>query len=174
LLKTSEFIVAVVVAAAGGLSTIVDLRTRRVPNPLTLGIALTGVGLAAAGVTRVSVVGALMAFAIGFALMLPGHLFGATGAGDVKLLAALGTFLGPAGTVAAFLYTAVAGGLLAVATAACRRSLRATVGRTTALVLSGGANASEIEGPSVDNRFAYAPAIAIGAMVAVLWPLSRG
>ena len=45
--------------------------------------------------------------------MLPGHLFGATGAGDVKLFAAAGTLLGPSDMVLAFVATAIAGGVLA-------------------------------------------------------------
>ena len=38
---------------------------------------------------------ALGGIAVGLAVMLPGHLIGATGAGDVKFFAALGTLLGP-------------------------------------------------------------------------------
>jgi len=101
-------------------------------------------------------------------LMLPGHLIGATGAGDVKLFAAIGTLLGPVGIGIAFLYTAVAGGLLAVFVAVTRQRLRHTVGQTAALVRTRGAAAAEIEAPSNDNRFAYAPAIAIGALMAAL------
>ena len=65
-----------------------------------------------------SIGAALAGLALGFALMLPGHLFGATGAGDVKLFAAMGTLLGPGAIFNAFLYTAIAGGLLALVVAA--------------------------------------------------------
>ena len=40
---------------------------------------------------------------VGFALMLPGHMLGATGAGDVKFMAAVGAIVGPALVVSAFL-----------------------------------------------------------------------
>ena len=63
----------------------------------------------------------------GFALMLPGHVLGATGAGDVKLMAAVGAIVGPAVVLKAFLFTAVAGGVLAVAVALRRRRLAATL-----------------------------------------------
>jgi prepilin peptidase CpaA len=99
--------------------------------------------------------------------MLPGHVIGATGAGDVKLFAALGTLLGPKAIAMAFLYTALAGGLLAVIVAARRQLLRQTFERTADLVRTGGANVAEIE-RARGNRFAYAPAIAIGALVAAL------
>ena len=56
-------------------------------------------------------------FMIGMALMMPGHLLGATGAGDVKLMGAIGAIVGPGMVVSAFLFTAVAGGVLAVAVA---------------------------------------------------------
>ncbi len=168
MLRLSDAIVIAAVAGSGGISAIVDLRSRRVPNPLTLGIAVMGIALAAARVTNLSVLAALAGAAIGLVLMLPGHLFGATGAGDVKLFAAIGTLLGPAHIVVAFLYTAIAGGILALVVAVRRRRLRQTVGQTAALVRTGGANVGDIEKVSADNRFAYAPAIAIGALAAAL------
>jgi prepilin peptidase CpaA len=149
-------------------SAIVDLRIRRVPNPLTFGIAIAGTALAAAHVTQVTLAAALAGLAVGFALMVPGHLVGATGAGDVKLFAALGTLLGPAHIASAFVYTALAGGIVAAIVAVRRRRLLVTMERTAELVRTGGGNAAEIERPSTDNRFAYAPAIAIGALVAAL------
>jgi prepilin peptidase CpaA len=168
LLRLSDAVVVAAVAASGGISAIVDLRSRRVPNPLTMGIAALGIVLAATHVTNVSVTAALVGCALGFVLMLPGHVIGATGAGDVKLFAALGTLLGPAHIVIAFVYTAIAGGIVAVIVAVMRRRLRETVGRTAVLVRSRGANVGDIEKVSTDNRFAYAPAIAIGALVAAL------
>ena len=160
--------VVAAVAASGGASAVVDVWSRRVPNTLTLGIAALGVSLAASHTSGVTVAGSLAGFAVGLMLMLPGHLIGATGAGDVKLFAAIGTILGPAHIVVAFLYTALAGGLLALIVAVRRRRLHETVERTAALVRTGGSNVGEIEHGSANNRFAYAPAIAIGALAAAL------
>jgi prepilin peptidase CpaA len=139
-----------------------------VPNWLTLGITLTGLTLATVRVSGLTLGAAFAGFALGLLVMLPGHLIGATGAGDVKLLAALGTLLGPKATILAFVYSAIAGGVLAVAVAAQRRTLDATMARTAMLVRSRGANVAEIERATTNNRFAYAPAIAIGAVVAAL------
>jgi prepilin peptidase CpaA len=139
-----------------------------VPNWLTLSITTLGVGFAAANLTTVSVAGAIGGFVIGLLLMLPGHFVGATGAGDVKLFAAVGTLLGPAGAVIAFLYTAVIGGALAVIVAIHRGRLETTLQGTATLVLTGGANVAEIERPTANNRFAYAPAIAVGTFAAAL------
>jgi prepilin peptidase CpaA len=164
----SDALLIAAVAGSGGASAALDLRTRRVPNWLTLGITGLGVSLAAAHLTRVSVTGALAGFALGLLLMLPGHVIGATGAGDVKLFAAVGTLLGPAGVVVAFLYTAILGGALAVIVAVYRGRLETTLQGTATLVLTGGANVAEIERPTANNRFAYAPAIAIGTLAAAL------
>ena len=141
----SDAYALIAVAAGSAAAAVIDLRTRRVPNVLTLAIAATGVLVAAAGVGRVSVVGAIAGGVVGMLLLLPGHIFGGTGAGDVKLLGALGTLLGPTATLTAFLAMAITGGLMALAIAVHRW-------RT---------------GDS-DHRFAYAPAIAVGACVAVI------
>jgi prepilin peptidase CpaA len=164
----SELSTVCAVIAGGVSSAAVDLYTRRVPNALTFSIGVFGVALAAMRMTGVSVAGAVGGLAVGLVLMLPGHVIGATGAGDVKLFAALGTLLGPARTGVAFLYTALAGGLLVLVIAARRRRFGATLERTAALVCSGGGNAAEIERTGENNRFAYAPAIAAGALAAAL------
>jgi prepilin peptidase CpaA len=157
-----------VVAVSGALGAAIDLRSRRVPNWLTLGITLIGLALATARLSGLSLGAAFAGFLLGLAVMLPGHLIGATGAGDVKLLAALGTLLGPRAVFFAFVYSAIAGGVLAVAVAMQRRTLEVTMERTAMLVRSRGANVGEIERATTNNRFAYAPAIAIGALVAAL------
>ena len=48
----------------------------------------------------------MLGFVVGLALMLPGHVLGATGAGDVKLMAAIGSLVGPLLVVKAVLFTA--------------------------------------------------------------------
>lgn len=156
------------IAGAGGSSAVVDLYTRRVPNALTMGIAAVGIAMAAMHAGEVDLTHALAGFALGLVLMLPGHVIGATGAGDVKLFAALGAWLGPARIGTAFLYTALAGGVLAVVVASRRKRLGATVARTAELVTSAGANVAEIENTAENNRFAYVPAIAAGALAAAV------
>jgi prepilin peptidase CpaA len=156
------------VALSGGAAAAIDLRTRRVPNLLTASIAVLGLALAAWHVTELTVAGALAGLALGLLLMLPGHFIGATGAGDVKLFAAIGSLVGPKHIVVAFLYTAIAGGLLAVIVAKRRRRLAETMERTAAFVRTGGSNVGEIERGTANNRFAYAPAIAIGALAALI------
>ena len=164
----SDLIVLTTIAGGGLAAAAIDVRTRRVPNLLTASLATAGVAFAVAGIGRLTIAGSIAGIAIGFGLMLPGHLFGATGAGDVKLFAAAGALLGPAATAAAFIYTALAGGALAIAIACRRGRLQRTVHSAARLVASGAANAGEIEAVTENNRFPYAPAIAVGAVIAAL------
>jgi len=171
LLQTASNHLVVIIAVAGcGAAAIIDLRTRRVPNALTFSLAVAGLALAATGMGRLGLVAALGGALVGLLLMLPGHLFGATGGGDVKLFAAAGTLLGPSDMVLAFIATAIAGGVLALVVAARRGRLEHTCGATARLIASRGANTSQIESTQSNNRFAYAPAIAFGvSLVAFGW-----
>lgn len=104
--------IAVAVIAAGW-----DLRTRRIPNWLTFGSALAAVvlhgymgGPAAAG-------WALAGWLVGVAFFLPIFALGGMGAGDVKLLAALGAWLGPGPIVWVALFSLIAGGVIGLVVA---------------------------------------------------------
>lgn len=163
---SSDALVPLAAVAGSIAGAAIDLRTRRVPNLLTFGLAAAGLAAAAAGLGPLDLAAAFIGLLVGACLMLPGHLFGATGAGDVKLLAAAGACLGPSLTLTAFVATAVAGGLLALGVAVSRGRLAVTV-RTTGSLLAGRAKTSDIENPASDNAFAYAPAIAIGVALAV-------
>jgi prepilin peptidase CpaA len=166
---SSDAVALTLVFAGTGIGAAIDLRTRRVPNYVTLPLAALGLLVALAGVGRVAPASALLGLVVGLLVMLPGYVFGATGAGDVKLLAAAGTVLGPGGVIWAFLYTAVAGGAIALAVAAWRGRVRNTVDNMLWLVATRGANAPAIECTHANNRFAYAPAIAVGTLLAAWW-----
>ena len=147
-------------------ATVIDLRTRRIPNELTAAMTGVGIALAATGVSGVPVAGSLIGFALGLVLMLPGYALGATGAGDVKLMAAVGAIVGPPVVVSAFFCTAIAGGVLAVIVAVRRRRLTATLAGTGKLMAAGGRQ--QIQNAPASSRFAYGPAIAVGSVVAML------
>jgi prepilin peptidase CpaA len=166
--QPSDAIVLTTVAVATSAAAVIDLRTRRIPNALSASLAVVGFGIAAAGLGRVGIGAALLGCALGLAFMLPGHIFGATGAGDVKLFAAAGALLGPAATVQAFLYTAIIGGVVAVVVSIRRRRVGATISATTKLIAGRAGAVAAIESRAADNRFAYAPAIALGVMLAAM------
>jgi prepilin peptidase CpaA len=165
---SSDVIVLITVVAGCAAAAVIDLRSRRVPNALTLSMAAAGILIAASGIGRLSVAASLAGCLLGLILMLPGHLFGATGAGDVKLFAAAGTLLGPAAMVPAFIVTAIAGGVLALCVAASRGRVTRTCHAMARLIASRGDSAPEIESMESNNRFAYAPAVAIGVTLAAI------
>ena len=161
--------VAFAALASGALvATVVDIRVRRIPNLLTAAMAGAGIGLAASGASGVSLGASMAGFILGLALMMPGYGLGATGAGDVKFMGAVGAIVGPALVVSAFLFTAVAGGVLALAVAIRRQRLAVTIAGTGRLISAPGDAKKEILAKNGSSRFAYGPAIAIGSVLAAL------
>ena len=110
--------VAVVVVAAA--ASVCDLRNRRIPNTLTIGAAATAVAMHVLLSGWSGLFSALSGWAIGIVLFAPLYALGGMGAGDVKLLAAIGAWLGPVGALWTALYGAIAGGVLALFVAATR------------------------------------------------------
>lgn len=107
-----------VVLAAG--ATYWDMRFRRVPDALTVSCALAGLligGLEKGGAGLLPPAAGLM---LGGGVFLPFVILGYAGAGDLKLLAAAGSLLGPAGAVWAVLFGSVLGGVWALAWLAVR------------------------------------------------------
>lgn len=148
-------------------AVVLDVRTRRIPNWLTGGLAAAGFGLAFAG-GSVTPLQAAYGLGVGLLLMMPAHVIGAMGAGDVKLMAAIGAVVGPDLVLRAFLYSAVAGGGFALVVALRRGILASTLQDATLLVTSPASARPLIEAPSRRNRFAYGPAIAVGTLISVM------
>ncbi len=86
-----------------------DVRTRRIPNYLTLGTALAGLGYQFGAHGWHGLGQGVLGLALGFALLICFYLKGGMGAGDVKALAALGAWLGPVSTLYLFIYMGLAG-----------------------------------------------------------------
>jgi prepilin peptidase CpaA len=165
---SAEVLVPLVMTMGTSSASVIDISTRRVPNTLTLPFAVAGVLLAATGFGLVNVQAALLGALTGFLLMLAPYLIGATGGGDLKLFVGVSTLLGPAGSLTAFVYTLIAGFVLALIVAISRRRLRTTIDSASLLVATRGATATAIEAAGPENRFAYAPAIAVGGLLVAL------
>jgi prepilin peptidase CpaA len=104
-----ELAVAVAVAAA-----ICDLRTRRIPNLLTFSAALFAIGLHGFAQGWSAAALAVAGWVVGLALFFPMFALGGMGAGDVKLLAAVGSLVGPLAVVWVALFTSISGGIMAL------------------------------------------------------------
>jgi prepilin peptidase CpaA len=98
----------------GGLACVCDLRTRRIPNVLTFGGAAVALGYALASHGFDGLLTSLEGWGLGLALFLPLFLLGGMGAGDVKLLACLGAWVGPLDAFWVAIYAMVAGGVMGV------------------------------------------------------------
>ena len=146
-----------------------DVRTRRIPNTLVaagLTAALALHAVRGASALLGSAAGAGAALALGFALFATGII----GAGDAKLLCAAAAFLGFSALPKLLGFSALAGGVLALASAARHRVLLRILsdsGRTMANVLSMGWVAAPATPESAQGlTLPYAVAIAAGAVAA--------
>ncbi len=112
-----------------------DLRTRRIPNSITVTGAAAGL-LSHAFYHGVSgAVQSLAGAGLGLAIFLVFYVAGGMGAGDVKLFGAVGAFAGPQAVVVVFVFTALLGGVAALVLALWRRRLGETLIRTGEMLI---------------------------------------
>src|SRR4051794_4455757 len=104
------WVVSIVLAEAA----IIDGLKLRVPNWLTFHLILGGLAFAAWGHGANGLLWSIQGAALGLALLLPLYAIGGMGAGDVKLLAGVGAWVGPAVTFWAFVTSSVVGAVMAV------------------------------------------------------------
>jgi prepilin peptidase CpaA len=91
-----------------------DVTTLRIPNYLTFGCALAGLGFQLGFNGWTGLTDGLLGMSLGFGLLILFYIKGGLGAGDVKALAGLATWLGPLQTLYLFIYMGISGGVLAV------------------------------------------------------------
>jgi prepilin peptidase CpaA len=163
-------LIAIVTIAAA-----IDLKDRRIPNVVTvLGVSL-GLGLGLFDGTVVSsLLGILAALALGF----PAFAAGSIGAGDAKLLAAVGAIVGPIVLVSVILYAGAAGLVMALTESYRNGTIWAVALRTqqwTVHLLTLGRRGQRIDLSSPGaSSIPYGVAIAVGAIVAWFLPLIPG
>ena len=96
-------------------AAVIDGRRLRVPNWLTFHFALGGLVFAAWSGGREMFLWSLAGTGVGLVSLLPLYAIGGMGAGDVKLMAGVGAWLGPVWTFWAFVSTTLVGGLIGAA-----------------------------------------------------------
>jgi prepilin peptidase CpaA len=171
-ISLASILVALVLTAA-----IWDLRLRRIPNALSLAGAVCGVALNSFLFGLSGLKESLEGLAIAFGVYFVLYLVRAMGAGDVKLMAAVGSFVGPGNWFFIFLITAVLGGVIALAVLAWRKRLRKTFDNVLFIV----AEMMHFRAPymgreelSVKSQKAFTlphgAVIGLGCMVFVSWP----
>jgi prepilin peptidase CpaA len=146
-----------------GRAVVTDIRARRIGNRVTYPAMLAGLIANAVGSGGPGALHSALGWLLGLGIMLIPFVLGAMGAGDVKLMAAIGALKGPEFVLAAALYASIAGGLIAI----CYVVKQRRVGSTFHYLLYGWAGALFGRAPK-GGAIPYAPAIAAGALVALL------
>jgi prepilin peptidase CpaA len=122
------------VLIVGGIACVCDLRTRRIPNLLTFGGAALAIAYSIWTTGLTGFVTSAGGWVLGAALFLPMFILGGMGAGDVKLAACIGAWLGPTAALFVALYSAIAGGVMAILVALATGYLRQAVGNVWLLL----------------------------------------
>ena len=111
---SNQLLIAILLALLA-VALLSDIRERRIPNRLVVTGLLLGlaghVWFAGSGGLTIAASGAL----VGLLCLLPFYILGGLGAGDVKLMAMCGAFLGPLQVVAASVASLIVGGVIGVA-----------------------------------------------------------
>ncbi|MFO0972669.1 MAG: A24 family peptidase [Phycisphaerae bacterium] len=91
----------------------IDYKERRVPNWLNAALALSGLIVQTAYFGKSGLGSGLAGLAVGFGVLIIPWAMHGMGAGDVKLMAAIGAWFGPALCLAGFVVGALVGGVIA-------------------------------------------------------------
>src|SRR5579859_3737860 len=115
---------AVLLAAVAGWT---DLRTRRIPNWLTVPAFVVGIAVNTILNGREGLKSALLGALLGFGLLLPFYLLRSMGAGDLKFVVALGAFTGPGRLVDVLIGSVFVAGAMALILVIYKRRLLETM-----------------------------------------------
>jgi prepilin peptidase CpaA len=175
---TLDAVPLAVLALLLGLATWHDVRSRRIPNQLILVGAIAGLlahvfwpqasSLTGAALSGKGALFSLAGFGLGLLLLMPFYVLRTMGAGDVKLVAMTGAFLGPAAVAGATVLTMLCGGVLALVVACWNRQLLQVLANVRAMLFSmahrlqAGTNAAADPPPAPTGKLAYAIAISCG------------
>jgi prepilin peptidase CpaA len=148
-----------------------DIKTQRIPNYLTLGAAVSGLGFQLGFHGWGGLWSGFLGLILGFGLLIIPYLLQGMGAGDVKALAALGAWLGPWNTLFLFVYMGICGGLLILLVLAWRGDLWSQMQegwKSLKNLFSRQPPPEKQKSPRTQQRIPYAAALALG-MAVLYW-----
>ncbi len=155
------------------ISSVTDLAWHRIPNTLLLSALVLALILQASGDGLDGMLAAAGGLLVGLAFLMPLHVMGGMGAGDVKLLGVVGAFLGPWGALVAGAAALISGAILGIAYIAWRSIRPVLAYQAWKLMQSHYGGNTRVPAPMClvtpirGSGFAYAPAIAAGAVFAM-------
>ena len=169
MMNSGNFLIPIVLTAYLLAASYTDLTSHRIPNLLILsgiGSALL-INILLEGMPGLS--NSLYGLLLGFLLLLPLYLLKGMAAGDIKLMATVGAFVGPKLIIAAVLSTLICGSIFGLVYIFAKNM---DVGNRFIT----GINSYFVKNKHVDdngslstaNSFPYAPAIFAGTSVAIL------
>lgn len=131
--QNSPYLAIAVVAAL--VASVWDIKTRRIPNWLTLSAILTGLAVHAVVGGAGDMLIALVAALVGGGIFAIFFVAGGMGGGDVKLMAAIGAIVGFQSLFQVMVLTAIMGGVFAICLALTRGRLKQTVANIKLLLV---------------------------------------
>jgi len=167
----NQWVVAVLMVSLA-VASVCDLLNRRIPNWLTLPGTLAGLGLNWCLGGPEGLFTGFLGLMTGFFLLFSFYLLGGMGGGDVKLLALVGSFIGPRLAFYAFIWMALSGGALALGLLIYKRAFSETARNLKSLLLGWilrtgqTADGIHLQNPSL-IKLPYGIAIAVGTALAV-------
>jgi prepilin peptidase CpaA len=158
-------------------AAIIDWRTFRLPNWLTLGGVAVGLAMSVLP-QGIGFLESLLGAGTGLVLLLPLYALGMTGAGDVKLMAMVGAFLGVPNVLFALMFTLVVGGMAAIGFAIWRRRVARMVLNARDLVQLTALAAVHGQRPAPGSiasvgKLPYGVCVCIGTFAWLAWPYVR-
>ena len=166
--ELANYITPVALVFVMALAVRQDLVQHRISNVLNFGTLSAGLATHWTLSGSSGFMYALTGGAVGLACLLPFYLAKGMCAGDVKLMAAAGSFLGPFSALVASVTTLVFGAVLAIAIVIWRTiAARAATGAVSPAPDCAGESSVALERIRKE-RFPYAAAIGLGVLVA-LW-----
>jgi prepilin peptidase CpaA len=155
------------------LAAAIDLRARKIPNVLTYSAMVVGLAYHSGAYGLQGLAFSAGGLLVGMALLIGPYLLGIMGAGDTKLMAAMGSILGPIGVFYAFLFTGIIGGIYAaVVLIGNRRFIIPVLGNTIRMLATHGIQRQPGGLKGIEQgdapRLCYGVAIAVGTLCSIL------
>ncbi|MEH7112644.1 prepilin peptidase [Neobacillus niacini] len=154
------------------ISLITDIKNRKILNIVTTPSVLFALFYYTTTLGLEGFVFSIKGFGVGLGLLLIPYMLGGMGAGDVKLMAAIGALMGTSFVFYCFLYTALIGGLIALMIILKQKGLVITIKTFFYKIVFFQSNVGSIvlkKENQTGISFPYGVAIVLGTLFTLVW-----